>query len=175
MLDMNRQEQVTNQEAPLCSMISGGCWRLSGRPCDPANINSQHLLHLLPFVPVSDLNHRGRAARNRPMDHNAFRLRSYVPYVSSILPGTNKCLDAFTVALNQACDGRQKRWYASTLELQLVSLEFCGACRSVKTLHVRVFPYTCPSLWSARQSHTTPDKGGLEVCISSRVPAVQAF
>ncbi|CAN0449996.1 unnamed protein product, partial [Ectocarpus fasciculatus] len=89
--------------------------------------------------------------------------------------GTNKCLDAFTVALNQACDGQEKCWYASTLELQLVSLEFCGACRSVQTLHVRVVPYTCPSLWSARQSHTTPDKRGLEVCVSSRVPAVQAI
>ncbi|CAN0511524.1 unnamed protein product, partial [Ectocarpus sp. 8 AP-2014] len=54
------------------------------------------------------------------------------------ISGRSKCLDAFVVALNQTCDGGDKRWYASTLELQLVSLEFCGACRRVPTLHVRV-------------------------------------
>ncbi|CAN0512055.1 unnamed protein product, partial [Ectocarpus sp. 12 AP-2014] len=36
--------------------------------------------------------------------------------------GRSDCLDVFMVALNQACDGQDKRWYASTLELQLVSL-----------------------------------------------------
>ncbi|CAN0496982.1 unnamed protein product, partial [Ectocarpus sp. 8 AP-2014] len=54
------------------------------------------------------------------------------------ISGRSKCLDTFVVALNQTCDGGDKRWYASTLELQLVSLEFCGACRRVPTLHVRV-------------------------------------
>ncbi|CAM9787639.1 unnamed protein product, partial [Ectocarpus sp. 8 AP-2014] len=54
------------------------------------------------------------------------------------ISGKSKCLDAFGVALNQTCDGGDKRWYASTLELQLVSLEFCGACRLVPTLHVCV-------------------------------------
>ncbi|CBJ26958.1 expressed unknown protein [Ectocarpus siliculosus] len=54
------------------------------------------------------------------------------------LEGRRKCLDAFIVALNQTCDGRENRWYASTLELQLVSLKFCGACRRFPTLHVRV-------------------------------------
>ncbi|CAM9614495.1 unnamed protein product, partial [Ectocarpus sp. 13 AM-2016] len=89
--------------------------------------------------------------------------------------GNSKCLDAFTVALNQACDGNVKRWYVSTMELQLVSLELCGACRSVQTLHVRVVPHVSPSLWSPRKSHTTPDRRGPKVCIWSRVPAVQAF
>ncbi|CAN0553692.1 unnamed protein product, partial [Ectocarpus sp. 8 AP-2014] len=54
------------------------------------------------------------------------------------ISGRTRCLDAFIVALNQTCDGGEKRWYASTLELQLVSLEFCGACRHVPTLDVRV-------------------------------------
>lgn len=40
------------------------------------------------------------------------------------------------VALNQACDGQ--RWYTSTKELQLASLQFCVACRNVTTLHLRV-------------------------------------
>ncbi|CAN0347998.1 unnamed protein product, partial [Ectocarpus sp. 12 AP-2014] len=81
----------------------------------------------------------------------------------------------FIVALNQACDGQEKRWYASTLELQLVSLGFCGACRNVQTLHVRVHQQTPPSLWSRHESHTTPNKNSREVRISSRVPAVEAF
>ncbi|CAN0014854.1 unnamed protein product, partial [Ectocarpus sp. 6 AP-2014] len=89
--------------------------------------------------------------------------------------GNSKCLDAFVVALNQACDGQEKRWYVSTLELQLVSLEVCGACRSVQTLHVRVKRQTPPSLWFPSQSHTTTNKRSPEVCISSRVPVVQAF
>ncbi|CAM9800715.1 unnamed protein product [Ectocarpus sp. 12 AP-2014] len=40
--------------------------------------------------------------------------------------GRSECLGAFIVALNQTCDGQEKRWYASTPELQLVSLEFAG-------------------------------------------------
>ncbi|CAM9828899.1 unnamed protein product, partial [Ectocarpus sp. 4 AP-2014] len=42
------------------------------------------------------------------------------------------------VVLNQACEGGENRWFASTLELQRVSLGFCEACRSVRTLTVRV-------------------------------------
>ncbi|CAN0173235.1 unnamed protein product, partial [Ectocarpus sp. 12 AP-2014] len=83
--------------------------------------------------------------------------------------------DAFIVALNQTCDGGKRRWYASTLELQRVSLAFCGACRCVPTLHVRVDQQTPRSLWSPRQSHTTASKRSREVYIVSRVPAVQAF
>ncbi|CAM9295056.1 unnamed protein product, partial [Ectocarpus sp. 12 AP-2014] len=54
------------------------------------------------------------------------------------ISGRRKCLDAFIVSLNQTCDRQEQRWYASTLELQLVSLDFCGACRRCPTLHVRV-------------------------------------
>ncbi|CAM9669642.1 unnamed protein product, partial [Hapterophycus canaliculatus] len=54
------------------------------------------------------------------------------------LSGNGRCLDAFTIALHQACGGSLRRWYASTLQLQLASLGFCRACRSVPTLHVRV-------------------------------------
>ncbi|CAN0090492.1 unnamed protein product [Ectocarpus sp. 12 AP-2014] len=56
-----------------------------------------------------------------------------------ISEGSSEHLDAFIVALNQTCDGGEKRWYASTLELQLASLEFVGradACR----------PCTCVSI-----------------------------
>ncbi|CAN0240998.1 unnamed protein product, partial [Ectocarpus fasciculatus] len=57
-------------------------------------------------------------------------------HLRSTISGGSKCLDAFIVALNQACGGQEKRWYVSTLELQLVSLEFCGACRSAQLLDV---------------------------------------
>ncbi|CAN0551023.1 unnamed protein product, partial [Ectocarpus sp. 12 AP-2014] len=67
------------------------------------------------------------------------------------------CLDAFIVALNQVCDEHDKRWYASTLELQLVSLAFCGACRSVPTLQVRVDHKLPRSLWYPSTSHTVPN------------------
>ncbi|CAM9582244.1 unnamed protein product [Ectocarpus fasciculatus] len=77
--------------------------------------------------------------------------------------------------IKQACDGQGKRWYTSTLELQLVSLAFCVACRDVPTLHVRVDRQTPATLWSPRKSHTTSNKRSREVCTSSRVPAVQAF
>ncbi|CAN0309691.1 unnamed protein product [Ectocarpus fasciculatus] len=89
--------------------------------------------------------------------------------------GGSKCLDAFILALNQACDGQKMRWYVSTLELQLASLGFCGACRSAQTLEVRVDEDTPPTLWPCRTSHTTPSQRSPEVCISNRVPAVQAF
>ncbi|CAM9775302.1 unnamed protein product [Ectocarpus fasciculatus] len=46
------------------------------------------------------------------------------------------CLNALIVALNETCDG--KRWYTSTKELQLASLEFCTTCRNYQTLHLTV-------------------------------------
>ncbi|CAM9389107.1 unnamed protein product, partial [Ectocarpus sp. 6 AP-2014] len=52
--------------------------------------------------------------------------------------GPTQCFDAFVVALSQACEGGEKRWYVSTLELQLTSLGMCRACRNVSTLRVRV-------------------------------------
>ncbi|CAN0497102.1 unnamed protein product, partial [Ectocarpus sp. 12 AP-2014] len=88
--------------------------------------------------------------------------------------GESKCLDALIVALNQACDGQEGRWYASTLELQRVSLELCGACRSAQLLHVRVDEGTPPTLWSSRTSHTTSSQRNPEVGTLNRVPAVQA-
>ncbi|CAN0246344.1 unnamed protein product, partial [Ectocarpus sp. 12 AP-2014] len=51
-------------------------------------------------------------------------------------PTRNSCLNAFTVALNETCDG--KRWYTSTKELQLASMEVCIACRNYQTVHLKV-------------------------------------
>ncbi|CAM9278027.1 unnamed protein product, partial [Ectocarpus sp. 12 AP-2014] len=58
--------------------------------------------------------------------------------------------------------------------LQLVSLAFCGACRSVPTLQVRVDRQLPRSLCCPCISHTAPNKHSRDVCFSSRVPAVQA-
>ena len=49
--------------------------------------------------------------------------------------GPSRCVDAFSIALNQA--GRSG-WISSTLQLQLASLQFCVLCRSVSTLHLIV-------------------------------------
>ena len=70
-------------------------------------------------------------------------------------------LDVLNVVLLQACEGGENRWYASTLELQLVSLELCRACRSVPILHVRVEAGTPRTLWS-----TDGSRGGIRVARS---------
>ena len=51
------------------------------------------------------------------------------------MAGLSRCLDAFSVALNQA---DSNGWYSSTLQLQLASLQFCLMCRSGSTLHLIV-------------------------------------
>jgi len=88
--------------------------------------------------------------------------------------GESRCLHAFTVALSEACNGGVKRWYASTLELQLVSLEFCRACRSIPQLAVNVEASTPRSLWSPRKAQTPPRTRSSEARSASRVPVVQA-
>ena len=85
--------------------------------------------------------------------------------------GGSRFVDALLVALGQACDGGKKRWYTSTLELQLVSLELCGACRSIPTLHIRVEALTPAPLWSPRKARRRGQDALLAV---SRVPDVRA-
>lgn len=72
---------------------------------------------------------------------------------------------AFDVALHQACEGGDRRWYASTLELQLASLGLCKACRGVPTLRVQVGEGTPRTLRFPREPRTTRN--------SSREPVVQ--
>ncbi|CAN0456268.1 unnamed protein product, partial [Ectocarpus sp. 12 AP-2014] len=69
----------------------------------------------------------------------------------------------------------EKGWYASTLELQLVSLEFRGVCRNVQTSDVGVDRRTPPRLWSPLEPHDTPNRCSQEISMSSRVPVVEAF
>ncbi|CAN0575530.1 unnamed protein product, partial [Ectocarpus sp. 12 AP-2014] len=89
--------------------------------------------------------------------------------------GRTRCLDAFVVALSQACEGGKKRWYASTLELQLTSLDMCRACRGTSIWHVCVTDRTPRSLWSSRTARTRPNTRGWKRCISNRVPVVRAL
>lgn len=105
--------------------------------------------------------------------------------------GGSRCLDALTIALTQVHDrGQEKRaWYVSTLELQLASLEFCRACRSVPLLHVRVHSGTPHTLRApgkdASQRHpwqhtslslnaSSASAAKVASIESSRVPAVRA-
>ncbi len=69
-----------------------------------------------------------------------------------------RCGAAITVTLNQACElGLEAGgWYTSTLELQLVSLDFYEACRGVRTLCVNVKEGTPHSLRPAREQQTLP-------------------
>ena len=86
------------------------------------------------------------------------------------------CLDAFIVALNQACAAEgEKRWYASTLELQLASMEWCRVCRSVPTLHVYVSDQSPRSLWFRSQTQAgSCARRSQKLRTSSRVPIVRA-
>ncbi len=99
--------------------------------------------------------------------------------VDHVYLGKSRCLDAFTIALNQAiieCEGGVKHWYASTLELQLASIEMCHACRKVPTLRVRVGDQTPSTLWSPRHSQKNlSNTHSSKVGLSSRVPGVHTF
>lgn len=59
--------------------------------------------------------------------------------------GRTLCLDTFTVALNETCSDQGS--YLTTENLQLTSLQFCMACCSVSTLHVKVGRLTPRRLW----------------------------
>lgn len=86
-----------------------------------------------------------------------------------------QCLSAFIVALSQTGKRGEKGWMSSTLELQLASLDFCRACRSVPTLRVSVDPQTPCSIWLAPKARAAPHtRSSKEDCISSRIPVVQA-
>ncbi|CAN0447860.1 unnamed protein product [Ectocarpus sp. 12 AP-2014] len=60
--------------------------------------------------------------------------------------GRSRCLDAFTVALNQTSG--HGAWYTWTAQLQLASLQLCISCRSVPSLDLRVKSYTPEPLWA---------------------------
>ena len=90
--------------------------------------------------------------------------------------GAFRCVDAFTVALNQACEGGKNRWYTSSLELQLASLELCRACRKVPTLRVLVDDRTPRTLWSPRKTHNADaDTRSSKASRTSRVPVVRVL
>lgn len=78
-------------------------------------------------------------------------------------------MDAFSVALNKIAD--EDRWYVSTEELQLVSLPFCVACRSVATNHVIVDRYFPRRLFAATSCSRGARSG---VRPRSRVPRLRA-
>eukprot|EP00903_Cladosiphon_okamuranus_P021636 g19892.t1 len=84
-------------------------------------------------------------------------------------PGSSRCLDSFIIALKQTCDA--KPWYTSTKQLQLASLNFCTACRSVPTLCVKVEEDTPIRLWMGAPVRETRSAKRLH---ATRVPVVRA-
>lgn len=66
------------------------------------------------------------------------------PCAVSVFAGSDVWLDILTIALGQASE---RKWYVSTLTLQLVSLKVCVACRGVRTLRVTVVKEMAPRLW----------------------------
>lgn len=68
---------------------------------------------------------------------------------------SSRCLEAIAILLDQSSPKggiRQTPYLASTLELQLVSLEVCRVCRSPSTLHVTLSPSSPVGLWVAPQA-----------------------
>eukprot|EP00903_Cladosiphon_okamuranus_P018868 g17355.t1 len=97
-----------------------------------------------PVVTKSGANSPGQANRVVATSTGNKLLRVEAPQAAastskeqSVGQGRPRCLDAFVVALNQALGERNGQWYTSFLELQLVSLDFCRACRGVPIFCVK--------------------------------------
>lgn len=82
--------------------------------------------------------------------------------------GRDLWLDILTIALGQATEGG---WYASTLQLQLVSFEACVACRGVRSLLVTVDTHMPLTLWGNDDSVDDPLKAQAK---RRRLPALRA-
>lgn len=123
------------------------------------------------YSPTSDYIGLYAGERNR----HIFILVFLAIFVQCLIAGRSTCVDAFIVALNQTCEGGEKRWIESTLELQLASLEFCRACRSLPTLHVRVYDASPRSLWFPEQTLTRSEMGSSKRGVSTRVPVVRTL
>lgn len=104
--------------------------------------------------------------RNQRFDANSARLLFHSA-------GPSRCLDAFLVALNQAPDTDE--WYTTTVQLQLASPEFCAACRSVPTLHLRVDKHTPTRLRSDGDASSSTEEGeSAGNGVVARVPVIRA-
>ncbi|CAM9126585.1 unnamed protein product, partial [Laminaria digitata] len=74
--------------------------------------------------------------------------------------GKDRCVQAITVAIDQACGGGEKTWYVSTVNLQLASLQLCRACRAVVPLHVRLGQGIPRSMWAPQITPAQPATNG---------------
>lgn len=91
--------------------------------------------------------------------------------VVAACPGEGRCLDAFrAVLMSQTCEGGRERWFTSTRQLQLVSVELCRACRGVPDFKVHIEEKTPRGVWCTRQSQLP-----LNMPVSIRVPVLRAF
>lgn len=75
------------------------------------------------------------------------------------------------MALNQPWDGRSGQsplpWFASTKELQLVSVLFCAACRDLPTLHLRVDATTPDRLLASEEEVAAGGAGAATAALAS--------
>lgn len=79
--------------------------------------------------------------------------------------GSNLYLHAFSIALNATSD--KEKWFTSTIQLELVSLQLCLACRDASELHLRVEEDTPRYLWINGPARTTRSS---KILRTSRVP-----
>lgn len=109
---------------------------------------------------------------NKPDNNAILNVLSRLHVCTFAIAAGNRCLEAFTVALDAASDGEQ--WYTSTVNLQLASLPLCVACRDVATLDVRVDMLTPRSLWDPEDQYIPRDAcGRSNTRTASRVPPVR--
>lgn len=99
-------------------------------------------------------------------------LRMSFPWIC-YFSGNGRCVEAFTIALNHGCGEESKAWYASTIHLQLASLDLCRACRAFATLHVQLDDDAPRSMWTPRTPPAQPTTDCKKPRRSSRIPAVR--
>ncbi|CAM9210436.1 unnamed protein product [Sphacelaria rigidula] len=87
--------------------------------------------------------------------------------------GRKLCLDALTIALNEASSWGES--FLPTKQLQLASLQLCIACRCVSTLCVKFDECTPRRLWTdPGEQSSTPTARRMDRSHKSRVPLLRA-
>ena len=84
--------------------------------------------------------------------------------------GRGMCVDALIVALNEGRSGQ--RWFDSTKNLQLASLQLCVICRDVALWGIQINADTSRRLWAATKA--VDDPSGRQQAAVTRVPALRA-
>ncbi|CAM9331965.1 unnamed protein product, partial [Scytosiphon promiscuus] len=92
-----------------------------------------------------------------------------LPRVKQEADGHLLCLDAFRIVLNDH-DASEKRWFVSTVNLQMASVQFCVACRLARVYHVRIAAF---SPWIVERDHKWEERHGGGGDGASEVPRLR--